>query len=196
MTEISEHPNLGLNAWQVRRRNRVRRLFSRTVLLTGLVGAALYATPPHINPLVHAGILHVPRPASREVSIPSIALAIPVTERQLPRLRPSLSAARQTDKIEAAHIVGVIPVIAENIPITTSMEDEQDLSVSGTGTPMLSVIELDQHSSTEAPRTPLTGTLQQQKSSPAQAAKPTSPFGLGADENFDDVKKRVFNSDR
>ncbi len=132
-------PPLGLSAWETRRRNRRRRVTHHAILATGLLGLAIYVTPPAYNPLVWAGILIVPA-AIEDVPIAQMNLAIEVRTADLPKRRPSLSAARTADQIEAAHVVAVVTTYKET-PTTELLvsSDTSDIVVSGTGEPMHAV---------------------------------------------------------
>ena len=98
----------GLDAWETRRQNSRRRTWHCAILVTGLAGMALYATPADYNPLVHAGILIVPE-LRQDEPIRSLTLSIPIRSDDLPKKRPSLADARAADAIEAAQINGVLP---------------------------------------------------------------------------------------
>lgn len=180
----------GLNAWHARRRRHRRQWLHRAILLTGVTGAGLYVIPAEVNPLVHVGILDVPR-APQFLPIPQVNLAIAVRPSDLPKHRPSLANARNTDQIEAAHVVGILPSAAfeTSSPSATNTSDvSQDYNRSGSGDPVLAYI------ATSGEQTP-TATLQASRKPIPAAAKP-GPVKVEPDEDMAAVRKRVFNGDR
>jgi hypothetical protein len=183
----------GLSAWDLRRRNRRRHWRNRAILLLGLSGAVLYALPPALNPLVHAGILAL-QPAVQEVPIARVTLAIPVRQTDLPKRRPSLADARNTDQIEAAHVTGVMPSLVQDTLPTVVEETSAvpaDLNQSGAGEPMHALIsmpgELQPTAALPTPRR-ITPPVQ------APALPPAAP--VVPDEDIAALRKRVFNTDR
>jgi hypothetical protein len=184
----------GLNAWHMRRRRQRARWLHRAILCTGLIGLGLYAVPLHHNPLVQLGVLQGP-PPPREIAIAQVRLAIPVRPVDLPKLRPSLNAARSADQIEAAHVVGVLPpiIIEPRILTVTAVPDDEhaDLNQSGVGDTMLSsLIE-------PSPQPAATSALPAQRRIPAAASTiAKSSANTGGDEDLAAARKRVFTVDR
>lgn len=179
----------GLSAWRARQRRVRRQWINPAILLTGVVGAGLYALPPTMNPLVHAGILVLPQ-APQFAPIPQVNLAIPVRPSDLPKHRPTLSDARTIDQVEAAHVVGVVPSRAFDTSTSTAVlidDTSSDLNHSGSGEPMLAFI--------TATGDQLPTAAMQIPRKQAPAAKPV-PAKSEPDEDLPTLRKRVFTPDR
>jgi hypothetical protein len=173
----------GLSAWETRQRKQRSQWANRIFLLAGLSGAGLYATPDDYNPLVHAGILALPK-APPDATIQQVNLAIPVWPSDLPKHRPSLAAARTTDQIEAAHVVGIVPQAAA-VAAANAPEASVDVNQSGSSEPMLAFI--------TAPREqPSTGGL----AAPRKDTAAPSATKTGTAEDMATMRKRIFSVDR
>jgi hypothetical protein len=184
----------GLSAWDRRRYLRRKQWANRAVLLTGLVGASLYALPHDANPLVSAGILVLPV-APRDVAIPDVMLAIPLHPSDLPKHRPSLADARSADQIEEAHVIGVVSsVVLETLPnaSTERPDTSSDVSQSGSSEPMYASIgALSDQPSTSALAAPRKTVAPQAQTQAKPASATNEP-----DEDLAAARKRAFTVDR
>jgi hypothetical protein len=186
----------GLTAWE-RRHRRVRRGQRRHViiLMTGLAGAVAYVTPPSHNPLVYVGILEFAQ-TQPDVPMPTMMLAIPIRDSDLPKQRPSLATAHAADQIEEAHVIGVIsqavPTTTAALPARIDSDDLPDLNRFGSSPPLFAIVEtLEPKPSVFAPaRRPIPEAVQVVPTKPPDEAKPKSA------EDFNETRKRAFNSDR
>ncbi len=180
----------GLRAWETRRRKRRQQWTHRAILLTGVVGAGLYVTPLDYNPLVQSGILLLPQ-ATPAVAIPQISLAIAVDPSNLPKHRPSLSAARSIDQIEVAHVINVLgatSIAPQTALLTASPAGEATFSAQvdhdGSSEPMLAWL-------TPPPEQPATATLSAPRKATQPATKPQASK-VEPEEDMAAFRKRIF----